>query len=800
MGPQYATPPSCDAGLDFKFQYSDEITAASVARDRPPGRKHAIQTLREMYFASLRHSEGKGQTSRRSEARLSVAEPSGFAPLANVRANGKRTQEIAVMLGPVWRRRLEPRWYEIAPDAKRDQAIEEVLADSEVHTAWNEILYLVGSDTFSAEDHSAHTAQESNPAEAPDRLASSAQERALADSRQDGDTADMRSTLDPRKIASTALHLKDMSDNFKETKLDAALHTLVTLFRRKIRDKMPALQAQEEKGWGTCRSYGRHKVDDLDPLDKERSHPDLPIFSDLPVTPDKTHVNWSHIVSFITAKFSAAEDLGTDVTKQGFRYQRNIIQHHPITGRSHHLTVCGHLVRLWSFTPNAYSTSRAYSLWKQEDRLAIGRLLALLTVAKPNCLLQQWLPPQRFQIDTPDRTVEDWEWSAGSLQVVHSRNEIWGSRTVIFAGRAKLASPENGLSAERKALLDLDGARPEQLTMIKCVFLPDRGDRHELNMQHHLRNLPSTPKPMGLIRLDHCACDPLTLSTPHSDKTSPSRDFRVIAFQHRLGRQIPQTMSEKHLAKIFLDVTQELMAYADRGAHYRDLNDGNILYTDGDAGLPRALICDHGNMRLGVKSWATGRVQSRLDSIESLQQVAQDDARSANPLFRPVSMSHVEEALAQLPALSKPPPDDSPTRSPQGRDHAQSRRERRLKAKDEAIFEAYLYSHSYTDDLESLCYVQVWQGLNRSFEEHRMRYLTLYNILRDVKEKRTRWESGARWERLLSRFCTAMSPAWRRMMMEMRDIIARHQKLRRDRLKERVIGHCELSRPKSAMR
>lgn len=790
-GSLYARPPLHDVGLDFDFELSEDISETSLQVDKPTGSECPVHALRAMYFMRL----------RRCRARKDVQHQQDRAPLSDAsrRSADPGEKKFGGPLHGYARQRLEPRWYEITPDAGRDDLLRAVMARPSVSQAWGQIRHLLDNGMPAKEvleeNIALHNPSHAGPSKSTEECNTLAGDAAVFGPEQD-DVGPQRTEAD--KADEAAMLMKEKKARALDHELERRLQAFAQSFRDEMRKQNSDLATVPNDGWGTCRADGNLEVGNTNTIDVERNKPDLPFFSNLPELPGKEHAHWKDISSFISVKFVASEDLSIGVTNKSLQLQEELVRCHPLTMRSHHVTVCGWRVRLWSITPGAYATSRAYSFWKAEDQIHIARIFALLTVARPKVLLQQWAFPNRFTVEPCEDTQageedkEEWEWLAGWPKVIDARSDLWGSRTLMLAGKAKLVAPATRTSAARHASLDLHGVEEGVYTMGKCVLLPLRLRVHELSMQQFLATLPTTPNPIGEMRLDDATRAATTFYTgEHGEGVSPS-SLHVLVYQHRLGLIIPQELSERSLCTLWAQLTAELMAYSERGAHYRDLNEGNLLYQPIDGALPRALVVDHGNMRLNLQQKiavvgpADGR-QAPDDFWKDLFAIAKDDARSANPLFLPSSMWYVHQAMEIVRC-------DVPVRSrlslaPGTWEKSESDEE--LRQHRAAKSQVLLHAHTYLDDLESACYLLLWQGVKRSFPSGRRRRIKFLQILTDAGEKRLRWEGPIQWCHLLRVYCTAMSSAWRHMMEDLNFLIAHAQEKRRERIRKWVTSKLQ---------
>lgn len=701
--------PHDSRGWGFNFRLASDLRESALRSDRPSGADAPIHRLRKEAFEKLR---GGDSTSSAPASDLAGSGSAGGGIWDNFDCFfDPRPADIEGLFGEDARGRLQPRWLEIVPDARRDRAIRRSLKGGEIMERWDQIV---------------------TKAEA-------------------------------------------------EESLKEPLSKLCTSLRDSFRRQLPELSdGRGDDGWGRCVPNGRVRVKNHDETDLEESEVDIAFVARVRgKQPDNGELEWPNVIASIAAKPSHVDDLSTSLTLQCFQDARRVIEHHPFCTRSHQVTINGTRIRLWQFTPSWYATSRAYSLSKKGDRLAIGRILALLTTARPDSLIREWAPPPKFDVQVPraahgtphleSTEVQQWEWIEKAPRVIHSRPEVCGIRATVSGGPARLVRPATARLDAKAAKLDIDGSRAQEgwLTMVKCSFLPEYLLNHEAAMQQHIVDVPGAPVPIGRLSVD------VPASTPPSDKPEGgAQHVHALAYQHTLGDYIPDTLSEVELCDLFEELNVQLKCISEAGAQYRDLNTGNLLCKIVD-GTPRLILVDHGNMRLdgeprGARGLRNDRNGNRKDAFFA---IAEDDARSANPVFLPVSMSFVEDTMQCLRAEQAYSP--NPRRQRRSKADASYTQHRR---------DLLLHAHSHIDDLESSCYVHVWFGHRRSFARIPQKSSDLMRELSDLKSKSLLWADETQWSGLLAKYCPAMSEPWRAMMEDLRDAIRSAQIERRKAL------------------
>lgn len=212
--------------------------------------------------------------------------------------------------------------------------------------------------------------------------------------------------------------------------------------KSKIFDDVP-----HDDGLGTCLPNGDYEIKNPDPEDGESNKPDIPFFARAIDESTRKQADWAGIIAAIGVKRSVAQDLSTEVTAQRLRLRRarKVIQYHTLCARSHQVTVSGHRLRLWKFTPTCYLDYRAFH--SKADHLDIGRIQALHVVSDTDSILRQRAPATSFEVRVPGdqrglSTLDTWEWiDATRRSPALARPHLWGSRTAIFAGPARRVRP-----------------------------------------------------------------------------------------------------------------------------------------------------------------------------------------------------------------------------------------------------------------------------------------------------------------------------------------------------------------------
>lgn len=283
-----------------------------------------------------------------------------------------------------------------------------------------------------------------------------------------------------------------------------------------VREQLVEQAARAKLGWGRdpgtglhVQQRGRHVVHlDLDPAtvydddDEDEmlwNKPDVTIWSACPPSKfpqTKAQVAdpapaWGQLCSVWVIRLQWERDDYNGVIELAMGYARLIAQSHPISARIHVGTLCGGLVRLWQFDATGHSCTRPYDFHEPSHRLGILKIIALMTAAKPSCLLQQWQPilPQAVPSSAPDSFLVEggvrgastrWQWEAPP-ELLFIRPDLLGTRTTIWRGVAKAnVLPGSQVQDQAyKADESLQGstATPEQgVRNLTLDSIPDKQD------------------------------------------------------------------------------------------------------------------------------------------------------------------------------------------------------------------------------------------------------------------------------------------------------------------------------------
>lgn len=620
-----------------------------------------------------------------------------------------------------------------------------------------------------------------------------------------------------RKKANTSAQGKVQEAGPLEAKVELALARFFTPYRGELRQHfgVPA----DANGWGSCFDHGKFQVANPDRTNDEDHRPDTVVFSKRPSKRGKASVHWSDIVSVIEIKVQAAEDCGDQVTKQVLRYARCIKSAHPICSTVHIVTVCGPFVRLWTFGPGAFTTSRGYSLLKAADQRPICRTLALLVATQPSTLLGNWAPAKTFAIHLLDGSApQTWSWTQKEgPKVIFVRPKLFGGHAVIFGGHAKLlpssestgqkGSGEQSTGAEAAGKTSPGkeaGSGTEQLdvqTFLKALYLLEHLKGHESRIQMAIQDVADSPTPLGAVDTAASSWPPSqragTATTSTGLNTVPVapllRDgdeqvrlhLHAFAYQHRLGERIPLSMSEVDLCGLFGQLPPTFLAYAERNVHYRDLNPTNLLYQKARECL-KHIVVDHDNASLafhrhdrgaGGSGQAARRERQRLFTA-----IAKDDARSADPEYLPSSVYHLGMVLEKLEEAERQRSDPQSTwKDEEAYSDALAGVQHKVDADDEHVIKLRVYAHTYVDNLESMCRVLVRLGTERSFRSHWWSD-SLRSEMTHPAKKWANWTDRKLWSSFLRKFCPGMSSEWRKMLISLRHHIFEAQEARRDLL------------------
>lgn len=138
------------------------------------------------------------------------------------------------------------------------------------------------------------------------------------------------------------------------------------------------------------------------------------------------------------------------------------------------------------------------------------------------------------------------------------------------------------------------------------------------------------------------------------------------------------------------------------------------------------VLIDHGNMRFD--GLYHGSLDAGLaDRVRYSFAIAEDDARSANPMVLPSSMAEIKVALDGLTADS----DDlgqSGTSTPSDIEDEEIADDKKSGARTNLL----IFAHSHIDDLESACYLRFWSRLCRSLNDKHTLYKEAVELLHSL--------------------------------------------------------------------
>jgi hypothetical protein len=333
-----------------------------------------------------------------------------------------------------------------------------------------------------------------------------------------------------------------------------------------------------------------------------------------------------------------------------------------------------------------------------------------------------------------ERVSWDWEKDDSEnpiFEYLEIRDGLFGHRTTVITGNARLAE-----EAQTNAIW--------QTVVVKGLFLPKGVAYHEYRMLILLEG-PDTP---GSDKLDPRKPRPDSISPSVIERLPravgmfadyidlPWRNSKVgdnpvdhlgyqslmtvcsvgerLALKKPIGKMDksksrPEISGLRGYGQLLKGVFECLWFAASKGIHYRDLNQGNIMWTMKDGQIIGYLI-DFGNAR-----YLNQPRQSNLSRGENnTALLCEDDARSATYYFQSVwSMeAKKKEALYQQAVRER------------GRAKPEFRadEDELVTAAWEAVVRA---THRYIDDLESALYLISWQVSSASTSMSRLHRLIL---------------------------------------------------------------------------
>lgn len=490
--------------------------------------------------------------------------------------------------------------------------------------------------------------------------------------------------------------------------------------------------------------------DEYDGADDEFEKPDIAIDAEA-AAPD-SGFHWEKGLTVLKLRAERSADLCNDLRAQVFRLARGIAEKRPALSRSHVITWCGCIIRVWAFDAQSYCISRAYDV--RRDHVAVAQLLVLLMAgSQQSSLLSQWQPGKTLNLSLAGG-LSQWEL-VGEVGRIFVRQSLFGSRTAILAATLQQRK-EDGVAT---------GSPVE--VFIKCSWILPSLAGHETAMQRRMAHIPGAPQPLGQVCVDNGTLE--QRFTTSDSKPQERRFLEILVYTHRHGlwlSQIDYAMPNHDKALVFAQLVQELHEYAKVGLHYRDISEGNVLQQvarDASGNVlfepevgPRLVLIDHGNMREGMKRRQGSGPAYTPDVAEEdkplfdfcqqplLEAVAADDAHSATKLFRPHTNwdLKVEIRSYQLAQELNRERQASLTRSPAPPAKDIERRQRRLWATTADMAKSqrrmYRWSHRFVDDLESMTWLFLWVLAGRHANDLEKQMMSSSN-------KYLRWNSSALW-------------------------------------------------------
>lgn len=428
--------------------------------------------------------------------------------------------------------------------------------------------------------------------------------------------------------------------------------------------------------------------------------------------------------------------------------QRKLLAYRPLTSHVYFLTWCGKIVRLWYVDAANAGHSRPVSLKNAEDRLEIGRFLCLLTSAECRGVLAgRWDPTRDLPVQAvlDSKTIPvDWD-PKHPPKLLHNRSWPFGSRTAVWQGK----TPE--------MVTDKDQSRR---LFLKCSWVPQHRLGHEVKMQQCLEGVKGSPRPLGSAVIpSHVIEEGFKVKTlqqldPTARDGQTGLYLCAIVYEHRIGRIIDSKIPTSTLAYLHAQLVDTFLSYAQKDLHYRDLNAGNMLIQDGSE--DKLLLIDQGGMRESLRP----RGEEWRGNLTAILKRAQDDARSANPMFLP-SAYHTSVSVGKRWAINMAKVEIDQGRLQSGTpEDLQAEMERlaisKLPRLRELLLSLIQLSHRYIDDLEGALYLHMWQFAQKS--ENPETRPQVEQFLKGTASKQEVWSSQENWKEVSIFACVA--PAW----------------------------------------
>lgn len=365
----------------------------------------------------------------------------------------------------------------------------------------------------------------------------------------------------------------------------------------------------------------------------------------------------------------------------------------------HFITWCGDTVRLWYLNPAFYGCSQGWDTREQKDQVEIIKLLHFFTDERyADLLCGQWdiAAKTQFEIeddgDTKERTVK----IKKGLQQLDVRSGPFGTRTAVWADQD-----------------DEDRDNKGKVTVIKASWVAPHLTRHELMVLRKMWErvkLPNAPRPIGTALLPPGFQHTTSETTPSPLRGWPARSLTVLVTEQCVGIALPLDIKAHDFVFIYQQLADQLLLLAEKGFHYRDLNEGNICLLRGTHNV--LLIVDFGNVRFNLSRRGDHNQSDAAATIDR----AKDDTRSANPMFLPACCVVAEgavktwkDAVDQVALDSRAVCDDALGTTKDRLASVLKIINGKLPDLQQSQRDANVHSHRYIDDLESAVYLQIWQ-------------------------------------------------------------------------------------------
>ena len=312
-------------------------------------------------------------------------------------------------------------------------------------------------------------------------------------------------------------------------------------------------------------------------------------------------------------------------------------------------------------------------------------------------MLDTWNPEAGTTLQVKTSDNQKIEYTIGNVRQVAMSDQLWGSRTVVWA---------TDIEARSDAAPELPNSKGMQL-IIKSTWVPPHLSAHEQTVLEWIRRegkseprshlLANIPIAVGAV-LGTAAEKSRLKGWTSFDKTLLNSTMATFSVR---ATRTPKDVALHELWAVYRNLVEILELLSRVGIHYRDLHPGNVLITEAQ-GANRCTLIDFGNARI-LKA-RRGYIKD-VDHPPEENEGNRQDCRSGNDFFmsRRVheltrEMERYDQKMREFPAYK---------RMKETARHGAALIANRSKIYEEWYkrLEDRAYRHRYVDDLESAIYL-----------------------------------------------------------------------------------------------